>query len=91
MSDEDDFSDDGMMMQRPGGSSIVRREFFEKIINPKEPLTVIVPEQDNWRLVVSQVRNPCNFTGGIFLVPHLFLSCRHVSGNMVHQTDAALF
>ena len=57
MSDEDDFSDDGMMMERSRGGSIVRREFFEKVISPKVPLTVNVPEQDNWRLVVSQVRN----------------------------------
>ncbi len=63
MSDEDDFSDDSMMMQGPGGGSIVRKEFFEKVISSKEPLTVNVPEQDNWRLIVSQVSftNPCKF------------------------------
>ena len=77
MSDEDDFSGDDMMMERPGGSSIVRKEFFEKVISPKEPLTVNVPEQDNWRLVVSQViaKIPASLQHAVSLTHTLVQAC----------------
>jgi hypothetical protein len=82
MSDEDDFSDDGMMIGRPGGGSIVRREFFEKVISPKVPLTVNVPEQDNWRLVVSQVSktNPAHLQQALSLPSALAQACLGENG-----------
>jgi hypothetical protein len=53
--DEYDDSDEEQMMMEPA-SSIVRKNFFEKISGTKDPLKINVPLEDNWRLVVTQVK-----------------------------------
>jgi hypothetical protein len=61
--DEYDDSDEEQMMMEPA-SSIVRKNFFEKISGTKDPLKINVPLEDNWRLVVTQVKPgfPCKHT-----------------------------
>ena len=49
----DDYDDDDVQMEPAG--SVVRKEFFEKIVSAQKPLKVVVPAEDNWRLVVTQV------------------------------------
>ena len=55
--DYDDESDDDEQMPRPVGN-VVRKEFFEIISSSKKQVEVPIPDQDQWRLVVTQVISP---------------------------------